>query len=119
MLFTSSINRGRRYLFLILFSPFLLPLLCAVGPIICCLEICFRIRRLRRRRRRKTAEVYRGDRGTKVGLLHSINLLVDDVVVGPVYNCGDEGENEKEVEEDGVDFEYFENNGPLFQYEMS
>lgn len=114
---TSWLNRRRRrYLLLILCSPFLVPLLCAMCPIICAVELCFL---MARRRRRKAVDgggdrrSRSGDGNVEVGLLQ--RYLEDQLmlVAAPPYGCGDEDENLEE--EEGVDVESFDNARPLLQ----
>ncbi|KAI3464338.1 hypothetical protein Pfo_021001 [Paulownia fortunei] len=108
-------RRRRRYLFLILCSPFLLPLFFATCPFICAVEICF----LMCRKRRKAAagggdgRSGSGEGGDEVGLLQ--RYLEDQLflVVGSVYECGDDDENVGE--DDGVDVEYFDSARSLLQ----
>lgn len=100
-------RRRRRYLILILCSPFLLPLFFATCPFICAVEIFC----LMCRRRRKAGAGGGGERsrsgnggGDEVGLLQ--RYLEDQLllVVESVYGCGDDDENLGGV--DGVDVEY-------------
>ncbi|KAH6759346.1 transmembrane protein [Perilla frutescens var. frutescens] len=113
---TSWLNRRRRrYLFLIICSPFLIPLLCATCPIICAVELCFLVSR---RRRKAAAEVGGGRRrsgggGGEVGLLQ--RYLEDQLalVAGPPCGCGDD--DESFGEEAGVDVECFDSARPLLQ----
>ncbi|KAG8378474.1 hypothetical protein BUALT_Bualt08G0140900 [Buddleja alternifolia] len=104
---TSWLNRRRRrYLFLILCSPFLLPLFLATCPLLCAVEICSFVRR---KRRKAVADCgdrrsRRDDGGDEVGLLQRYLEDQLSLVVGSVYECGDDDENLRE--EDGVDVEY-------------
>lgn len=105
MTLTSWLNRRRRrYLFLILCFPFLLPLLCATWPFLCLAEIFFRI--CCRRRRRKTEESVVEEGEDEVGLLQ--RYLEDQLllVIGSASERGDDDENL------GVDMEYFANTRP-------
>ncbi|GKV09134.1 hypothetical protein SLEP1_g20680 [Rubroshorea leprosula] len=105
--------RRSRYLFLLLCSPILLPLLCATFPLLCAAEFCFWICRWRRRRKaaarqwREEEERLRGcEEGCgcnnegeerEVGLLH--RYLEDQLMlVGSVYDCGDDRDS------DGLDY---------------
>ncbi|KAL2231848.1 uncharacterized protein LOC105175505 [Sesamum indicum] len=106
---TSWLNRRRmRYLFLILCSPFLLPLFCASCPFIC---VCYLMCRKRRKADagRGESRSDHGEVGDEVGLLQ--RYLEDQLllVVGSVYECGDGDEN------DGADVEYFDSPRPLLQ----
>lgn len=106
MTLTSWLNRRRRrYLFLILCFPFLLPLLCATWPFLCLAEIFFRICR-RRRRRRKTEESVVEEGEDEVGLMQ--RYLEDQLllVIGSASERGDDDEIF------GVDMEYFANTRP-------
>ncbi|KAI3460688.1 hypothetical protein Pfo_017351 [Paulownia fortunei] len=106
---TSWLNRcRRRYLCLILCSLFLLPLFCAM-------EICFPICL---RQRKQAADCGDGrhrceEGGDEVGLLQ--RYLEDQLllVVGSMYDCGDDDVNVGE--EDGVNVEYFNSTRPFLQ----
>ncbi|KZV40880.1 hypothetical protein F511_05125 [Dorcoceras hygrometricum] len=96
MIFSSLLNRRwRRYLLLILCFPFLLPLLCALCPLFCMVEMCFLITR---RRQKAAAEVGSRSRlcvvdGGEVGLLQ--RYLEDQIllVLGSGYRCVDDDGN--------------------------
>ncbi|KAL8485909.1 hypothetical protein ACS0TY_027990 [Phlomoides rotata] len=112
-MFASWLNRRRmRYLILILCSPFLIPLFFVTFPFICAVEFFLY---LSRRRRRKASDGGGGgsDGGDGVGLLQ--RYLEDQLmlVLGSVYECGDEDEDEDEEEDYGVDVEYIESVRPL------
>ncbi|KAL0326377.1 UNVERIFIED_CONTAM: hypothetical protein Sradi_5207000 [Sesamum radiatum] len=113
---TSWLNRSRRrYLFLIVCSPFLLPLFCASCPFICAVEVCYLMCRKRQKADAGGGELrsHPGEEGDEVGLLH--RYLEDQLllVVGSVYECGDDDENVGE--EDGAYVEYFDSPRPLLQ----
>ncbi|KAL1300332.1 hypothetical protein HN51_045034 [Arachis hypogaea] len=97
-------NRRIRYLFLLLCSPLLLVLLCAVLPFLCAAELCLR-RRLWRKLIRDEEEGRCGcgceeEEEEEKGLLH--RYLEDQLLlVRSMYDCGDIGEvEEEEGEED-------------------
>ncbi|CAL5439062.1 unnamed protein product [Camellia sinensis] len=102
----------RRYLLLALCCPFLLPFLCATFPILCAAEVCIRLFRLLRRRRRRSllksttpAEYHGGSDGGEVRLLQ--RYLEDQLllVIGSVYDCGDDDDNcIGDLLENGVEF---------------
>ncbi|KAI4333102.1 hypothetical protein L6164_017950 [Bauhinia variegata] len=95
-------NRRIRYLFLILCSPILLLLLCAALPFICVAELCLRRRIWRKlvwglgdddRWQRCEEGNCRCGESEGVGLLQ--RYLEDQLLlVGSVYECGDEEDDE-------------------------
>ncbi|KAF4366286.1 hypothetical protein G4B88_030464 [Cannabis sativa] len=114
-------SRRIRYLFLLLCSPILLPFLCASFPFLCAAELCLRICSRRRNRRKIADELEEDDRlrrceegccggygpgeGEGVGLLQ--RYLEDQLVlVGSMYDCGDDGEIE-----DGLDSDFYAHPG--------
>ncbi|XP_062098737.1 uncharacterized protein LOC133804610 [Humulus lupulus] len=115
-------SRRIRYLFLLLCSPVLLPFLCATFPFLCAAELCLRICRRRSRNRRKIADEleeddrlrrceegccggHGPDEGGGVGLLQ--RYLEDQLLlVGSMYDCGDDGEIA-----DGFDSDFFSHPG--------
>ncbi|KAJ7949670.1 Transmembrane protein [Quillaja saponaria] len=100
---TSSWFRSRpiRYLFLFLCSPLLLPLLCAAFPIIYAAELCFRRMGKLGRESQEDERLRRCEEGCgcggggdeeDVGLLQ--RYLEDQLLlVGSVYECGDEDDD--------------------------
>ncbi|PON33029.1 hypothetical protein PanWU01x14_356060 [Parasponia andersonii] len=112
-------SRRIRYLFLFLCSPILLPFLCATFPLLCAAELCLRLcRRRRRRDQRKIADDSEDDdrlrrceegccyggraglagEGEEVGLLQ--RYLEDQLVlVGSMYDCGEDVDGDGEIEE--------------------
>ncbi|KAL6512114.1 hypothetical protein OROGR_021711 [Orobanche gracilis] len=118
--FASWLNRRRRrYLFLILCSPILIPLIFATCPFICAFEVWFFV--CRKGRRLADGVGWDGrsgseDGGDEVGLLQ--RYLEDQLllVVGSVDECGcGEGDGEVEDGENGVDVEYYDGARPLLQ----
>ncbi|KAF3445419.1 hypothetical protein FNV43_RR10595 [Rhamnella rubrinervis] len=95
-----------RYLFLFLCSPILLPFLCATFPFLCAAELCLRICRRRRTKiardpREDDDRLRRCEEGCcgaaaereEMGLLQ--RYLEDQLMlVGSVYDCGDDDEVE-------------------------
>lgn len=119
----NNVNICVKYLALALFSPLLLPLVCAFFPFLCALELFFRLcrRRWRRKRRKRTAATVEGcggdgavgneEMGNEQRLLQ--RYLEDQLilVVGSLYDqCVDDGEVEEEIL--GVDAEYFDSESP-------
>lgn len=110
---TSWLNRRRRrYLLLILCSPFLIPLLCATCPIICAVELCYLMSRRRRKAGGDGGDRY-GSGGDEVGLLQ--RYLEDQLtlVAEPPYGCRDGDDSLRE--EEGVDVECFDSARTLLQ----
>ncbi|XP_070030941.1 uncharacterized protein [Nicotiana tomentosiformis] len=108
MILTSWLSRRRfrRYLCLLLCSPFLLPLFCATFPFICAAEICYR---LYHRRRRSTPWESVIDGTCQESLLLQ-RYLEDQLLL--VYNCGFGNEDELE---DGLDVQFIDCTSPLLQ----
>ncbi|KAG6435271.1 hypothetical protein SASPL_100141 [Salvia splendens] len=99
-------RRRRRYLLLILCSPFLVPLLCATCPIMCAVELCFLISRLRRRKEVASGRGRSGDGGGGEGGLLQ-RYLEDQLML--VWGNDDLGEG------GGVDVECFDRAGAVLQ----
>nr|BAJ53253.1 JHL25P11.1 [Jatropha curcas] len=117
-------TRRSRCLFLILCSPILLPFLCAIFPLLCAVELCIRICRRGQRmkegedeeeRLRRCEEGYCNcDRlvgeGKEVGLLQ--RYLEDQLLlVGSMYECGDEFYSQNEQDYNTTESQDF--NTPL------
>lgn len=107
--------RPIRYLVLFLCSPILLPFLCAVFPLLCAAELCLRLCRRRRgkisdgseendERLRRCEEGNCGGRdtterggGEEIGIMLLQRYLEDQLLlVGSMYDCGDDGELEED-----------------------
>ena len=120
MLATSTWLRTRRSrcVFLLLFSPILLPFLCVTLPLLCASELCIRLCRRGRGKNKEDG----GDRlrrceegfcdcdceeeeGKEVGLLQ--RYLEDQLrLVGSVYECGDEFDDHDDDQDGQNDHEY-------------
>nr|XP_009769767.1 PREDICTED: uncharacterized protein LOC104220572 [Nicotiana sylvestris] len=110
MILTSCLSRRRfrRYLCLLLCSPFLLPLFCATFPFICAAEICYRLCH-RRRRRLSTPWESEGEGVIDGSCQESLLLqryLEEQLLL--VYNCGCGNE-------DGLDVQFIDSTSPLLQ----
>ncbi|EEF40617.1 uncharacterized protein LOC8281636 [Ricinus communis] len=111
--------RRSRCVFLLLCSPILLPFLCASFPLLCAAELCIRICRRARRRKdgdddedddvdglRRCEEGFRdcgcsrrAEEEKEVGLLQ--RYLEDQLrLVGSVYECGDEFDDQQQENQD-------------------
>ncbi|OIT29035.1 PREDICTED: uncharacterized protein LOC109211887 [Nicotiana attenuata] len=110
MILTSCLSRRRfrRYLCLLLCSPFLLPLFCATFPFICAAEICYRL--CHRRRRRRSTPWEEVIDGSSQGSLLLQRYLEDQLLL--VYNCGCGNEDELE---DGLDVQFIDSTSPILQ----
>ncbi|KAG6752227.1 hypothetical protein POTOM_044448 [Populus tomentosa] len=120
MLATSTWLRTRRSrcVFLLLFSPILLPFLCVTLPLLCASELCIRLCRRGRGKNKDDG----GDRlrlceegfcdcdceeeeGKEAGLLQ--RYLEDQLrLVGSVYECGDEFDDHDDDQDGQNDHEY-------------
>ncbi|KAI8526595.1 hypothetical protein RHMOL_Rhmol12G0008400 [Rhododendron molle] len=108
MVLTTWLRRRRRrnLLLLALFSPLLLPFLCAAFPLLCALELCLRLRRRGRRVRKPVSngpgrceegrgEFTESEVGGEVRVL--LQRYLEDqlvLVVGSVYDCGDDEDDD-------------------------
>ncbi|TKY49612.1 hypothetical protein E2542_SST27046 [Spatholobus suberectus] len=99
-------HRRIRYLFLLFCSPLLLVLLCTALPFLCAAELCLRRRLWRKLLRAKDAddrlqrceEGYPEEGEEEKGLLH--RYLEDQLLlVGSMYECGDDDEQRQEEED--------------------
>ncbi|KAL1542817.1 hypothetical protein AAHA92_19857 [Salvia divinorum] len=99
-------RRRRRYLLLILCSPFLVPLLCATCPVICAVQLCFLISR---RRRKAAASAGRGGSGDGGGYRAGLLQRYLDEQLMLVMENGDLGGG------GGVDVECFDRAGAVLQ----
>ncbi|XP_042486905.1 uncharacterized protein LOC122067125 [Macadamia integrifolia] len=123
-------SRRRRFIFLVICSPFLLPLLCLAFPLFCFAELCLRFYRWRHRGDKKgcndqceeedggcglcRCEEGRGGEPIEVREGRLLQRYLEDQLglVGSVYDCGDEGFGDCEEEEDD---DLGEKTSPLLQ----
>ncbi|CAK7344817.1 unnamed protein product [Dovyalis caffra] len=109
-------TRRSRCVFLLLFSPILLPFLCASLPLLCAAELCIRLCHGGRRKKDEDG----GDRlrrceegfcdcgcveeeGKEIGLLQ--RYLEDQLrLVGSMYECGDEFDDDQDGQNDHHDY---------------
>lgn len=116
---TSWLRTSRsRFIFLLLCSPILLPFLCATFPLLCAVEICIRLcRRCHPRKDDHESRLCRCEEGStevleerEVGLLQ--RYLEDQILlVGSVYDCGNEDEDS--FLEADLDVDFFDSKSPL------
>ncbi|KAK9271295.1 hypothetical protein L1049_026885 [Liquidambar formosana] len=123
IMFTASwlrARRSRRYLFLALCSPILLPFLCATFPLLCVAELCLRFCCRRKspseaqdddasaRLRRCEEGGGGGGEAEREGEVSILQRYLEDqlLLVGSVYECGDD-------EDDDGDVEFFDSKSPL------
>ncbi|XP_010242686.1 PREDICTED: uncharacterized protein LOC104586971 [Nelumbo nucifera] len=123
-------SRRKRFIFLLLCSPFLLPLLCLAFPFLCIAELCLGLCRRRvdsdekgRSNRyedgdgsglRRCEEGRSGDMVEEERKVRLLQRYLEDQLglVGSVYDCGDDGfGDDGEVDDDDL----LDNTTPLLQ----